>query len=312
MSTTFAELAKQYHRSKYFFFADALWSLLRYGATPNEYTGFEFWRLSSLERKQFYTARYQPRFERLLNDRAYYDTFCRKEQTNRAFAQFVHRDWLYTPDATDDEIVAFLNTHAKVIVKPVGLSSGRGIHVYKDERADVLRNSCTLLEEFVEQCPEMMAINPTSVNTVRVYTLLCKSSNSTPPPCGDVLMLSIGIRAGGAGAEVDNFHAGGVLYPVDKETGIVYGPGKDILGHKHLFHPSTGLKMIGFEIPRFAELRTYVEALARHIPRARFIAWDIAVTPTGFDLIEANYEGDPGVMQAPHIQGKLREIKDNI
>ena len=45
------------------------------------------------------------------------------------------------------------------------------------------------------------------------------------------------------------------------------------------------------------------------IPRARLVAWDIAVLENGFEMIEGNYEGDPGVMQAPSKNGCFFEIR---
>lgn len=79
-----------------------------------------------------------------------------------------------------------------------------------------------------------------------------------------------------------------------------------------LFHPGTNCKMVGFEIPNYQKLKFYIEKLCNVIPTARLIAWDIAVLENGFELIEANYEGDSEFMQAPSKQGKLKIIKDNL
>lgn len=299
----------KYGKNKYFFFIDAFLSLVRYGITPNEYMAFHFYELSTIERKQFYTARHSAKYEKLLNDRKYYDTFWQKEKTNLAFKEFIKRDWLFVPKATNDEIKGFLHRHDKIIVKPTNMSSGHGIYVYKGQSIEEIKVGKCLLEQFVCQHPAMTAINPTSVNTVRVYTMLKKSP---PRMLNDVIFLSVSIRAGGGNAEVDNYHAGGVGYPVDVDSGVVMGAGTDILGNKYLYHPSTGHKMIGFEIPNYEAMKVYIENLCHVIPTARLIAWDIAVTEDDFELIEANYEGDPGFMQAPSKQGKLKIIKENI
>lgn len=39
------------------------------------------------------------------------------------------------------------------------------------------------------------------------------------------------------------------------------------------------------------------------------IAWDIAVTPDGFEMIEANHDGNPDLMQGPIDKGFKRLIK---
>lgn len=119
------------------------------------------------------------------------------------------------------------------------------------------------------------------------------------------------IRVGGTGAEVDNYHSGGVAYPIDTDTGVVSGAGITINGSKVFFHPSSGMKVVGFQIPNWESLRQYVLDLNSVVDGARLIAWDIAVLNDGFELIEANYNGDPGLMQAPFQEGKKRIIVDN-
>ena len=298
-------LCEKYGKNKYWFYADAAWAFIRYGFTPNQYLAFHIYSLSALERKQFYTARMQPKIERLLNAPEYNHCFCQKQETNKIFHEFVSRRWLYTPDATEDEISEFVKSVPKVIVKPVGLSAGRGIHVYRDEPVGELKKNELLLEEFVEQHCEMSKLNPSSVNTLRIYTLLNTHTDS-------VKILSVSVRVGGSGAEVDNYHAGGVGYPVDYKSGIIMGGGTDIQGVRHLFHPSTGFKAIGFQLPNWHLFVPIVEKLCRVIPQSRLIAWDLAFTKDGFELIEANVIGDPGFMQSPTCQGKLKEIKENI
>lgn len=289
-------------------YLDAAKCFIRYGVTPNEYLGWRFYELSHFERSKFYTARHSNKWEIRFNDPAYAVYFNQKQLTNKVFQDFIHRDWIYTKDSSENAIKDFLETHPKVIVKPVGLSSGRGIHVAKNEDINHLKNNDYLLEEFIIQHTDMANLNSSSVNSVRVYTLSLKTSlNNT-----NVLFLSASIRVGGEGAEVDNYHAGGVGYPIDIESGTVCAAGTTIGGEKVLFHPGSGVKVIGFEIPHWKELKNYVIALDQVVPQARLIAWDIAILEDGFELIEANYNGDPGFMQAPTQTGMKNEIINNF
>ena len=123
-----------------------------------------------------------------MNDPKYYDTFWDKEKFNAAFRDFIHCGWIYCADATEEQIKDFLNSHEKAMVKPTSASSGKGIHVYKSEPAAELIESKALLEEFVIQHHKMSELNPSSVNTIRVYTILDKSN--TPH------ILSASIRVG--------------------------------------------------------------------------------------------------------------------
>ncbi len=142
-------------------------------------------------------------------------------------------------------------------------------------------------------------LNPDTVNSVRIYTILDK--NNTPH------VISAAVRVGGAGAEVDNFHAGGVGYPIDTETGIVCSAGYDILRNKYICHPATNVKVVGFEIPRWKELLEFVFSASKQILNEKLIAWDVAVLPDGFELIEGNVESDAGFMQMQN--GKLSVVK---
>lgn len=292
-------------------YIDAAKCYIRYGVTPNEYLGWRFFELSHFERSKFYTARHSNKWETRFNNPEFADNFNQKQLTNRVFHDFIHRDWIYTRDCSEKTIKEFLEKHHKVIVKPVGLSSGRGIHVANNEDINNLIINEYLLEEFIVQHKDMAALNSSSVNSVRVYTLSLRTDKGQKLNGTDVLFLSASIRVGGAGAEVDNYHAGGVGYPIDIQTGTVCAAGTTISGEKVLYHPGSGTKVIGFEIPHWKELKDYVIALDHVIPQARLIAWDIAVLENGFELIEANYNGDPGFMQAPTQTGMKNEIINN-
>lgn len=129
---------------------------------------------------------------------------------------------------------------------------------------------------------------------------------------GQPLILSTSIRVGGKDAVVDNYHAGGVGYPIDIETGIVYKPGSGIDGTEYIYHPSTNFKMVGFEIPMWEQLKQFVYDAMKVIPEDRLIAWNVAILPDGFEMIEGNYQGDPGFMQAPSKVGKKRIINNSL
>ena len=295
-------IAEHYGKPKLFFWIDALIAYISYGVTPNQYIGFRFFEKSRLERSEFYTRRQYKRFERELNDPKYYSIFWDKEKFNAAFSDFIHRDWLFCGDASEKQISDFLAHNKKIIVKPTSASSGKGIHILSDtDTINDLIASKSLLEEFVLQHHSMSELNPSSVNTVRVYTLLDRDSEPH--------ILSATIRVGGVNSEVDNFHAGGVAYPLDINYGFVTAAGRNIRGEKCLFHPGTNMKMIGFEVPEWNSLKEFVFRAAKVFPSSRLIAWDVAVLEDGFEMIEGNYNGDPNMMQAPSDTGKRREIE---
>lgn len=126
---------------------------------------------------------------------------------------------------------------------------------------------------------------------------------------GGVHILSASVRVGGIGSTTDNFHSGGVGYPIDIQHGIVKGAGADMMGVRHVIHPGTDIVVVGFKIPRWNSLVEFVNRAAQKIPEARLIAWDVAITENGFDMVEGNYDGDPGFMQTPQMKGNWLDIK---
>ena len=56
--------------------------------------------------------------------------------------------------------------------------------------------------------------------------------------------------------------------------------------------------MVGFHLPKFEELKLYVTRLSQVCPQARYVGWDIAITPSGFALVEMNCPGGHVFLQA--------------
>lgn len=294
------KLHEQYGYSPLAIYCDFFWARLVYGVTPNEYIGWAFYAKNRRARKTFYTARHFHRYEKILNSPKYYNTFWDKPKFLKAFAPFVKRAWLYVAEASDDAIKSFLKRYPDAIVKPTSQSSGKGIHHYQGESLDELRALDSLLEESIVQSKELSDPNPSSVNSIRIYTILDR--NVIPH------ILSACVRVGGFGSVTDNFHSGGVAYPVDIQYGTVSMGGGNLNGDRLLYHPGTNFKMVGFHVPNWNDLVEFIGKVATQIPEARMVAWDVAITDDGFELIEGNYNGDPGILQTPMQKGLLRQI----
>jgi hypothetical protein len=136
------------------------------------------------------------------------------------------------------------------------------------------------MEELLKNCEELSIINPSSLNTVRATTLIKKD--------GTPIIVSIILRVGDPGSHVDNWGAGGVGYNFDLETGVCNMYGRDKKNRPYVCHPGSNVQMIGYKLPRFEELKQYVLNLTKVYPDARYVGWDVAITPNGFDLVEMN------------------------
>lgn len=292
--------------------ADMIWCNLRYGAMDSrDYLLFEFWKKSASERNTFFTKR---RYFKLIK---HFDkeTFLHpggKSYLYKKYADFIKRDWILADSNTDEsEISDFFAKHNRVLIKPMSSEQGRGIYVAngndKKELVSVTKSykkSPILLEEVCTNCEELNRINSSSLNTLRVFTVVNKD--------GDIIIPSVCLRCGCGNTVVDNWGAGGVAYPVDVETGIVYAPGVDKKGHKHIYHPGTDIVMPGFKIPRFNEACELARQAIRKDMKVVYAGHDIAVLPDRLEIIEINFPGGHDILQAIDKVGRNKLMQSII
>lgn len=269
-----------------------------YGANTEEFLALRLYRYNARERRRFLLYRATVRFSDRLNagaDAEELRLFDDKARFNAVFRDFVKRDWLYVPESTPEEIRAFIARNDKFLAKACVSTQGKNIFLYEGEvDAEAFireyEGKPFLLETFITQHPDMTALNPTTVNTVRILTMRRGDRVMTVGAC---------LRCGGADAYVDNFHSGGVAYPIDVETGVVSGPGRRLLTPgEYIRHPSTGHILPGFELPHWEELVRTVTAAALTVPHIGFVGWDVAITADGVEPVEGNINyPDPIVVQ---------------
>ena len=99
---------------------------------------------------------------------------------------------------------------------------------------------------------------------------------------------------------IDNFHhgaTGNVTARVHLERGTLSAA---VAGHPSgagyaamSVHPTTGVAIEGFPLPFWAEACQLAREAARVFLPLRFVGWDIALTPDGPVLVEANWNCDP-------------------
>lgn len=260
---------------------DCLLCNLKYGCSPRHYLYGGFYKLRSFERKNTFTKKRIRKVRDKYNDKKFEHVLSNKVEFNQRFSSYISRSWLYCKSSNLVEIKHFIEVTNNVIVKPLNLSKGKGIHILnKDTDVSVLVGKDVILEEFISQRQEMCFGN-NSVNTLRVVTIMDSK--------GVVHVIKAGLRCGIGDAVVDNISSGGVAYPINIEYGFIEGPGgNDTLGYNILYHPGTDIKMIGREIPFWEETISVVKKAAKLIPQVRFVGWDVAITNNGPELIEGN------------------------
>lgn len=298
------KMSKTSGKPRLFLMMDIAACAAKYGAGYHDYQLCAFYRLKGRERKTYITRGVNQRLMRELNRAEYFDVFDKKENMCKTFDKFLGRDWLILP-CGKEELTAFLEKHQTVFFKPSEGSGGFGVERFSQKdypsvsaRADaILKVGPGVLEEAIRQHPALMKLQPNSVNTVRITTLLCGDAAKIPYAY---------LRIGGGTSYVDNAHSGGMFAPIDLETGIVCGVGYNKEEEIYETHPVTGTKIEGFQIPDWEEIKKFALQLSHVVPQMRYIGWDVAVTETGPKLVEGNnFPGYDILQLPPHTPDKI-------
>jgi hypothetical protein len=162
-----------------------------------------------------------------------------------------------------------------------------------------------LAEAYLVQHDDLMALSPSGLNTIRIFTQL--NNQDEPDLLGCRIRISVD-------SHVDNLAAGNLVAPIDLGTGKVNGSAvySDITKNDETHHPITEHPIKGLQIPYWQEILDLVKQSARHDMSNRSIGWDVAVTNHGPDLIEANHDWCKLVWQLPvkkGLKGILEEYK---
>lgn len=141
-----------------------------------------------------------------------------------------------------------------------------------------------LIEEYLDQDPVYASVNPTSINTLRLWVLRRGDSAST----------RLGyLRIGRGGSLVDNQSAGGIVAPVDLATGRLSDAIDGRVSRSvYAVHPDHGAAIAGLALPRIAEATALAERTLLAFPHLHFAGVDMAMATDGPRVIELNVQPD--------------------
>lgn len=182
-----------------------------------------------------------------------------------------------------------------VIVKPSLTGRGKGVrrvHI-EDGNTDYAGKSLSdlfddykadyLIQDVIHQHPGMAALNPTSINTIRILTYRSGM---------EILPIYTVVRIGRSGMVVDNESAGGISARINFDGTIAkyaYGaPGVD-----KVEMTDSGVRLEGYKVPSYDKALAFVKESHIHLPYFNLIGWDIAITENGDPImIELNLNPD--------------------
>lgn len=197
----------------------------------------------------------------------------------------------------------------KIILKPLRGIQGKDIFFVTRDRISELEKAVDseghprskenwkkghyIVQQVVRQHPRMDAMNPHSVNTVRMITFLTID--------GGVEILSSMLRTSSGENPVDNFKSGGIVIGIDISEGTLkeHGYLKPEHGTIVMEHPVTRTRFSGFRIPFWDDVIETAVRAQQVFHYLKSIAWDLAISQQGPLLIEGNIEwGTAGIQAA--------------
>ena len=276
-------------------FFDIIYCGFKYQAGYIDYLNARMDKLNNDERRDVITRGINNQYVVKYNDIDYIHFFLNKVDFNKKFSKYLGRDWLLIKNKDQrDEFRKFIEGKTDFILKPIDGTHGDGVAKLPAEMTSFDSNIDKipyLAEERIIQVKEMSALNPSSVNTIRAITFLKE---------GTVTLLAAYLRIGRDGI-VDNFCNGGMLTPIDLNTGTLIYPAVDGENIAYDIHPITKKSIIGFKIPQWEEVKAMAIEAAHIVPQVRYVGWDIAISEKGPCLIEGNeYPGHVFYVFAEH------------
>lgn len=236
---------------------------------------------------------YKARIAGRLNDFRQKDAYVDKNLFDRLFPQINHpkaivkciNGYFYhdsQPISKEDAIQLCSNVD-DVIIKP-SLESIHGSRVAsfvssngitdKGQKIYDLFNSYGkhfIVQERVKQHTGMSALNPTSVNTIRLFTY--RRDNT-------IELLYAVVRIGRKGKIIDNESSGGITTKIDSYGRLdrfAYGSPTE----GKLEQTDSGVTINGYEIPSFDKVVNIVKTLHLQLPYFNLAGWDIAIGDDG-------------------------------
>lgn len=289
-------------------------------ANKREFFLFKLYEKNQYGKKQIVAEHRKMNFVRTVNNMEAGEIFADKVRFIKRFSDYIGRDTLDMEKATETDFRSFVGKHNNFFVKPVDGYFGIGAYIGScnseeniAEEFKKLAGKKMLLEELICQHEEMAKFNESSVNSLRVVTFL--HADNTPE-----IIDGAAIRIGRKGKNADNFHHHGIGAKIDLETGIVCTMGIDRDRCQYVVHPDSGVPIVGFKVPHWAEVCELVKKAALEVPEVRYVGWDVALTRDGrVILIEGNDKADPdlaqicsGIGAGPMFRSLAKEVEKTI
>ncbi len=219
----------------------------------------------------------------------------RPETLYKRIRGYYHNDD-FSPISQEDAF-SRLQQEGSFVIKPT-MYTGQGHDIQffngplsSDARDKLLapyQNADYIIQHIVKQHPDIAAFNASSLNTIRIITLVFK---------GKPYILSSILRIGHEGSRVDNVSQGGyqaIILPDGTlaKQAVTYQGSASL----QVEQTESGKRFEGFVVPSWENLRDTALNLASKLPHLQLIGWDFAVDEQG-DVVLIEFNTQPGQNQ---------------
>ena len=231
---------------------------------------------------------------------------------------FINRDlpsqFIIKPSegAYGNGIKCFVRTDETIFIDLSSERQFRADDIYDLMLSDI-NYTTFVIQERLFNCADLAKLsNALGLQTLRIWTLVDKNNKCRILQANFKPIVGKNIISNHGHGSTNNLLAEivldkGTLKPAIKLTphasGIQTVP----------FHPATGIQFDGFHIPLWDEVYRLAQDAALKFLPLRLIGWDIAVTPNGPYIIEANFFADPGsyFKNMDVMLSKLNDVTQN-
>ena len=205
---------------------------------------------------------------------------------------------------TKEEAIRQCQNISGMIIKPSLNKHGNGVKSLEVTNGITNHDGATIekvfnrykknfqIQERVKQHEKMSALNPTSVNTLRIVTYRSGM---------EVIVVYVVVRIGRSGQVVDNQSAGGICAAVE-EAGRISKAGHGGYNEDNIDRTDTGVVLDGYEIPSYEKAIEAVKRQHYHLPFFDIVGWDVAIDKDGEPVL-LEWNANVGLSQSAYGPG---------
>ena len=203
-----------------------------------------------------------------------------------------------------EDAISLCSNLDRVIIKPSRESQGHGVQLFSSKDGKTTLDGLTvedlfkqykknfLIQECVKQHERMAALNPTSVNTLRILSYRSGM---------EVLIIYSVVRIGRLNQVIDNQCSGGISTTISKDGKL----GKEAFGgysEDNIVKTDTGIVLEDYQLPSYDKAIEMVKRLHLRLPFFNLVGWDVAIEESGEPVL-IEFNTNPGLSQSAFCSG---------